>query len=454
MKNGLTILFLLYCSIISFGQSKLTNYQKKILGDKIIASLNEAEKYVSIDWYVNDPAQAFEATNVITKKDMFNLTEKGQKAFIEAVSEKTANNDLTALLSGLSSPLTRVSRPEIYEVDKTKFVKKIELDVNDKLRLKGGRIAELYFQVKIGDDSIIRFLEFRNIATKHEVVDFGSIGLARNRNFSLNAGVEFGGTGSNTITNTTDSNTDSNTINTSNTSNLGASYSMGRTITEELALKIRRIAMKGTIGPMTASIYQEGYPSINLNDKVTVELVFEATKKITKTILTFDGLFDSSGKAVTDVNKLKINKCYVTLPQLNIDSNVTAELLYEFVYREVINNKGRNSVGEWDDKILYNRVIDKNVTSKSVPFLSQSELETQIWYLGEDNNKLWLNYFGRIIQLKFLDSKSADDLLLWLQQTKQTTFKNSNFMIGSSHVALTPLTTNDIDKLGVDIDSF
>ena len=205
--------------------------------------------------------------------------------------------------------------------------------------------------------------------------------------------------------------------------------------------------MKGTVGSVEASLYQEGYPEINLNDKIVVELVFESSSNTSDPTFKFSGLFNPSHIANTDPAKLGINFYYLTLP-VNNGSPINADLSYEFVYREVKNKRGMNTPGEWDDKIDYNKLIDRTKVSKTVNFLNTHELKADAWIISNAGGEsLWLNFFGKDYQLKFYALKDVMDLLLWLNETNSTTFKGFQFKKGTALGTKTNINTTDIANM-------
>jgi len=293
MKTIYISIIFVFLSSFSFSQSKLTRSHKSIDESITVPNKNVANEYVSVNLISSGNAELFSVVKTNKPKTVFELSDKGQKSLIEAVNSKASN--ISELISGLQNNLTKNNSSISYNKKYTTYLKKIEIDVNDNLRgsERCGRIDELVIRIKLPDNKTIKFKSLQNISTKYEYISFGKIGLTRNQSFTANAGVNIAGTGSTVNTGNSTTNkqvvidgdtldiTDviggTNEIGTSNTSNIGISYTGGRTISEEREIKKRRIAMKGSLTSNEIVIYQEGAPELNLNDKIVIEILFEVS---------------------------------------------------------------------------------------------------------------------------------------------------------------------------------
>ncbi len=455
------VVIMVCCMSFTHGycQSKLTNNFKKIEDVKELKTRADIDSIVRITLHTSSKAKTYKVVTSPANKGIYDLSEKGQKALIEAVNSKTNSESDLIKSIGKNIVITKSSKP--FHIENTKFIKKVEIDVRDMLKgtKRVGRIDELYIKIALEENPNVEFIGFNNIATKYEVLDFGKIGLTRNQNFTLNAGFEFAGTGTTTSTatgatskkavidgDTVDiSNTlsDSDLLGNSNKSNIGASYSAGRTISEERNLSKRRLVLKGTISKNEAMIYQEGAPGLNLNDKITVELIFKTINNKSDFILNFSGMFNSDGtiRKGSDTTKYKISYEYLTTPIAKSDS-ISVE--YEFTYREVTNKKGKKSLGEWDDKIVYLKATNRDSTRIKSEFIGTSELKENIWTLKDAyGNYLYADYYGKFYQLKFTELKFATDFLLWLIQSEYTSFNGVQILTGKTPKNLKPLKIED-----------
>ena len=451
LKNIL-IAAMIVSSATVFSQARLTLAHKKVKGTEWVLTQAASDAIVKIDWYSTYDAEPFSVTKKQAKKGLFELTNKGQKAFIESMSTKSA--DAAKFVEGLKKNLTEIKTTKKYDVRKTTYLKKIEIDVQDVfLRNKGkgkGRLDELVIRITLPNTDIIKFKSLKNITTKYDVIDFGEIGLTRNQSFTANVGFDFAGTGSvvsNGNTTTTkqvvidrdtmdvvDSGGNEISNGSSNASNIGASYSAGRTVTENRQVKERRIALKGTVGVNEIMIYQQGAPGINLNDKIILEVVFEVTQQESDLEFRISGFRDKKGEPVTDVAKQKLTPYFLTKRSGAIaNTEIDVNLSYDYVYREVANFKGKRSPGEWDDKVKYH-ILNQGTLSSTQKFLKKGEIRYDAWVLLDpvSNKHIAIDFYGTSESLEFFSLGEAQDFLVWLLQTKSVTYKGMKLLIGDA----------------------
>lgn len=428
MKRIQLAAIMLLCAAQVVCQSKITNYQKKIKKVIPVTSTEQADRFVNITMTSNDRPVTLASLKQKERKSVFELSDRGQQAFISSLHRGTGE-DVSAFMANLRADLGPEKKTSAYIVDRTSFVKKIELNVRDLFAASSnaGRIAELIITVRLPDNKDIEFQGFRNIATKYDMVELGSVSMTRNRDFSVSAGYSAPATGG---------------------PGASATGSFGRSVTEEVGMGIRRIALKGTVNSMEATIYQEGYQGINLNDLVSLELIFKATNIISDPQLMIGGLFNKEGKAVTDSSKINIDRYYLTIPATSPALDVN--LGYEFVYREIINKKGRNSPGEWDDKINLHLLKKKSVVEQSFPFLRKDDLDPGTWVIENKDaleSYLYLDYFDGPVQLKFTSLEAAKKFEDWLMRTKSVSVKGFRLKTGTSLHNLVPLQQGHIKSL-------
>jgi hypothetical protein len=440
------ILILLLLPVAGFSQSTLAKYQKKIRGSYPINTKAEAAKLVTIKAEVNTLASAYNGpSSADTKRNIYNLSEKGQQALIQALAKNAKDNQ--ALLADIPAVM-EPSKPSNADpvTDITEFSKKIEIDVDN---LKGpsssGRIASLVIWITLKNNQDIEFAGFSNLATKYISTDFGTLARAHTSGFTINAGINLGGTGSTTNTmqdvnggNTTGS---TNVNGTSNTSNLGVGYNNSTTLTEQIAIKNNVITMKGSIGKLEASLTQNGVPNQDLNDNINLELLFKTVNNKSEPTLSFKGLYDkTSAGAVTDDSKITLTEGYLTIPQ-QIDHAVMASLAYTFTYRDIYS--GQNTVPESDDKIQYLTLSDRTLVAKDFELLKKDELNREIRHIiapedgivDEHTSKLYLNFRGRNIELLFTNLNALAQLINWLNETKKEKIGTNTFKISQYNKA-------------------
>jgi len=470
MKTIYLSIFFVFLSSFSFSQSKLTRSHKSIDESVIATDKNVAEEYVSVNLISSGNAELFSVVKTINPKTVFDLSDKGQKSLIEAVNSKASK--MSELISGLQNNLSKNSSSISYNKKYTTYLKKIEIDVNDNLRgsERSGRIDELVIRIKLPDNKSIKFKSLQNISTKYEYISFGKIGLTRNQSFTANAGVNFAGTGSTVSTGNSTTNKqvvidgdtlditdvigETNEMGTSNTSNIGISYTGGRTISEEREIKKRRIAMKGSLTSNEIVIYQEGAPELNLNDKIVIEVLFEVTNQYSTMNLEMNGLFDNKGNANTDTLKQKLSPLYVTTASSIVSStDIQAEISHGFVYREIVNNKGKKSPGEWDDKVKFIKLADNSIVSSKQNLINKGEIDIDEWVIEDTttNEILCLDYYGTPVQLRFYSLDSVAKFLIWLKESKPTYFKSKahKLQLDFNRKKIRDIKVSDINNLDI-----
>lgn len=450
MKKLLFIL--LVCPVAAFSQSTLAKYQKKIRGTYPVTSKIDAAKLVTVKVQNNTLASAYSApSTAATKRNIYDLSEKGQQALIQALGGKAKDDQ--ALLSEIPTtlePAQQANTDPVTEV--TEFSKTLEIDVDN---LKGpsnsGRIASLVIWITLKDNNDIELAGFNNLTTKYLSTDFGTLWRSHTSGFTLNAGINLGGTGSttNTTQHVNGGNTTGNTqVNgTSNASNLGASYNNSTTIGEQILIKNNVITMKGSMGKLEASLTQNGVPNQDLSDDINLDILFKTVNNKSEPILNFKGLYDkTTGAAVIDASKITLAQGYLTIPQ-QLDHAVKASISYTFVYRDIYS--GENTVSEADDKIQYLTLSDRTVVSADFDLLKVNELNRKIFHItaptdgsvDEHTTKLYLNYRNQDIELLFTDISSALQLINWLNESQKEkigacAFKISQYNAGTGKTVL------------------
>ncbi|HJP64262.1 MAG TPA: hypothetical protein VJ844_12525, partial [Mucilaginibacter sp.] len=340
-------LMLLVLPFMGCVQSKLALYQKEIAGSDILASKTEANKYTIVNIQNNANASPYSPPGTDPlKRTIYNLTERGQKEFINALSAKISDPDkfLKALPAIMEPPKEEgVANPEVKLID---VLKKFEIDVdNPKAAMNSGRIARLVIRIALNNADGVQLSGFNNLTTKYQSVDFGTLSLNRVNGFTLNAGLNFGGTGS-TTTSVVDTgvkklSTTGGGTTTSNTSNIGASYNSTNTIAEQIAIKNNVITFKGSLSKAEAVLILNGVPNQDLSDNINLELIVRSVNNISMPFLKFKGLFDKDNKPEITDAPITITKGFFTIPE-QLASNITGTVSYTFVYRDVL--KGENTV--------------------------------------------------------------------------------------------------------------
>jgi hypothetical protein len=189
-----------------------------------------------------------------------------------------------------------------------------------------------------------------------------------------------------TIKTTQKPSTEDRTNNTKTSSKSGASakaelkYSNEETIKEALSVKFKKMKTGFAFTNESITLMQRGYQLSDISDNVVINLTLKL-KNIptgltnTKTVSTFNGLFEASGKPI---EPNKINPPAKTLVsyfscQANPNLNIPLEVKYEGLIRATRNlTRGRNIL-ESDDKVKYYTIpqITSPAQPMNVPLTSQ-----------------------------------------------------------------------------------
>jgi hypothetical protein len=444
----LILLFLMHPVFIN-AQSQLAKFQKKVKHSYALYDTAHANSFITVSVNTKNDAALFSpAAPDPSKRNLYNLTEKGQQALINSLGAKTgsAKELLEALPTVLEPGPDEVrSSPEVKMTD---LLKKLEINVNNiRSVANSGRIAQLLLWVTLDNTN--------NLSTRYQSVDFGTLSLNKVHGFTINAGINLGGTGATTLTTvngggtstadggviTNNSSTNERGTTSSNTSNLGVGYSNTNTIAEQIAIKNTVLTMKGSISKNEASLQLNGVPNQDLSDNINLELVVKPVKTITVPYITLKGLFHPISGTPSAQADITVTKKYYTIPQ-SLTSDVKASLSYTFVYREIVS--GENTVIESDDKVNYHTLYDRTITKTPFTFLTTTEINPRFRnikiYTGAvqpaSYEVLYLKYYNENIELLFTkdDLATSENIIEWLRRSGATKIGNFDLILG--HVAL------------------
>ncbi len=456
------IFALLILASKTYAQNELDKYQKKIYGVWELYDKASTNKYVKLSVGNNPKPTVYAPPSVATKRNIFNLSEKGQKAYIEALNAKSA--DAKALIGSLPTTLEPKSGDQPSLLIKTAdYLKKLEIVVSNEKNLTCDRIAELEVTVTLDDNAPVEFVGFNNLTTKYISTDFGTLSVSKTRGFTINGGLNLGGTGSTTTTsgdnlssttkpdefNTlTNGNTSglTNVAGTSTTSNIGVGYSLNKTIAQQIAIKNSVVSMKGSMAKNEFTMYQHGAPNQDLNDNINVEFFLKPKAELTRNYFIIKGLFSIEDAPVIDDSKISVKKGYLTYAQ--ISNNINATLTYKFVYRRVY--EGKNTVRESDDKVDYFIVDDRQIDPISFDIVKANEMKTDVYFITCDNahsQRLYMNYYNKRTEICFPDLMSALELGEWLRQTQKTAVKGCKLEVSSDGQNFTNYSASMLDNL-------
>ena len=453
------LLLCLLHPVFANAQSELAKYQKKVKHRYALYDTAHANRFVTVSVNTHNDAVLFSPpAPASSKRNLYNLTEKGQQALINSLAAKTANaKELMGALPTVLEPAPDEGRSS-PEVKMTDLLKKLEIKVTNEVlvtnsrRKTSGRIEQLSLWVRLDSTNEVEFESFNNLSTKYQSVDFGTISINKVNGFTINAGINLGGTGATTVTTvngggtstgdggvtTNNSSTNANGTTSSNTSTLGVGYSNTKTIAEQIAIKNMVQTMKGSISRSEASLSLNGVPNQDLADNINLELVVKSVKTISRPYITLKGLFNPLSGTPNAQADITVAKKYYTIPQ-NLTHDVKATLFYTFVYREIVS--GENTVMESDDKVIYQTLFNRDTTKTPFTFLVPKEFNPTFRnikiYPGavqpDSYDVLYLNYYNEPpIELIFTkdDLATSESIIEWLRRSGATKIGNCELILG------------------------
>ncbi|MBK9513137.1 MAG: hypothetical protein IPO05_05795 [Flavobacteriales bacterium] len=122
-------------------------------------------------------------------KDVTNLAEDGQQAYVQAMAEHAKSAE--ELAGHMALPFKRGSAATI--LDMTTFKKKIVFSIVHHSSDPADRIAELKIRLALTNDSMYEFLTWDKIVTQYSTVELGTIALSGTNTFSVAPTIDLSG---------------------------------------------------------------------------------------------------------------------------------------------------------------------------------------------------------------------------------------------------------------------
>lgn len=347
---------LISCFFISTCGPKLSRFHKSV--ETCILSIPDIQKYVTAT-FTTSPSELFKEKN--ETKTVFDLSDNGQAEYLKHSSKYFAERTFDSFRQNIAKGISTEDRPSDF-LEHILFVKRIEIDITDvlyKAGNKANRIDQLTFIIRLADPDEFKFISFKDFSTKYDVVEFGDISRSVNTKFSI--GFE--------------------------EAPASAGFEIGSSRDENINLKVRSIAAKGSLTESSISIYMEGNPQKNINEKVEFEVVIEAKNLASEPLVSFSGLYNEKGDVVYDPTKLSLIEKFLIRP-MNMN-DVKVDFSYGFLYREVINKKGKKTVPEFDDKVRYCQGSIE-LTNRDYVLIKFNELHGSMFEIMKDKRSLAL----------------------------------------------------------------
>ena len=410
----LTIIFGI--GLITLGHSQITNNYKKIIKAENF-SYDEKENAININLEIekgNAPKRKG------TKKSIFDLTEKGQKALIEAYNKPTVTNE--KLRQDLIKPLEKTSSSNALIVENFKFYLKLDFHIQDHWVKENpsNRISSLKLTFKLPDDSAFKIVGFKEFQTQYETIALGDVSNTSSKNFSLTAGM--GSSSSNTSNSFNDGGQQISAAVNGFTPSISATVGASNSKTENLTLSRRIISQTGTTSDTKMIVYLEGAPDRNLNGIVTVELELEAKDLVRDRLDIFDYKINKNKEAILTPRFL-----YFT----NIDQPLNGAFNYEWLYRK-IRRKGKSNI-EGKHVISYNSHASKD---KSEEVLNTDDINIPYYAIQFNTKKGGTNYYENV----YLTRGEESHLVNFLTKENAIRFRwylmdSKNDKVGKFHIS-------------------
>jgi hypothetical protein len=401
--------------------------------------------YVSVNASVPDKDPS--ATPAV--KALHDLSPRGQSALIEALSRKEANSaDLIARLrTDLAVPPDK-TLPDI--IDFTHFSKRI-LAVIQKIPVQeGDRIEKVIIRITVNDPHFI-IRSCNKIVTEYMNVDVGKISYSNNNAFELSGnagtGAELTATGGTAGTRTSSQTNNDETLGSERTSNNGftskatasqgvaAKFNASRSMSEEVQLRQRLVALNAFIKDNQLFLYQESVSGIDLTGNILSDIVGEYVGNIkVDKVISVDKLSTPAGFAAQAAIEIKEN--YIQSP--NIAADITATIKFESVYRRI--DKGDKTISEADDDIslLHGSTLPAACPGETFVLVPGTALRPNTWKLTYFDAGSGVRLPLHIIDgpamggdLLFSSYNNAVDFLRWLKRGANNYTINLSSPIGT-----------------------
>jgi len=368
----------------------------------------DAKKYVTIK-VVSYPI----TTKPTQYKKIFDLSDHGQQAFINALKEKEIETDnfLSKLLSSLESKQSK------NVIDQTKFSRKLVLSIKNETDFPANRIDTIKLTLTIKDSKKVKFSNWDKIVTNYQSIDIGKLTLGKTSSFSFSPEI---------------------------TTEAGASAKFGtlsyeRSLKEEVSIKDRSVT-SGTLTDEEAILFQKGAPGMDLSGNLIADVEFEVTDIAVKTLYKFDHLFKKDGSPETEHKNINIIETLALYP--NLKEDIKGGLEFDFVFREV--KSGQETFLEGDDSVVFQKGKGK---TDDITLIKKDEYALKAWRIICNKDYLHLFFKGRK-KATVIDFPSYDDaqlFLKWVKDLKPLTIKENEIRIGPDN----RIKDSDIDKLEV-----
>ena len=319
-------------------------------------------------------------------KNIFNLSDRGQAAFIESL-EKSLGNDWRASL-GKSIADAGSSG---YITQRTTFSRRIVVSIANESFNPGDRIANATITITPDSASGAKFLSWDRFDNEYETVDLATLTFTGTQKAGLSLAAP-----ASPVTNPTG----------------GLTVEKTQSLAEQMTLKKRFYHFVGIIDNDSVVIKQEGIAGVDLTGNQVIVVQVSVPKADSQSLYTFTGFRDKNG-ALQPPDKVTISQRLFVPPRLHED--IKAKIQMDYVVRHVM--KGNDTMTEGDDEVVF---IKNKTESKEFVLIPQAILECKAWYIMNMSKDIM--HIESILQdnrkevILFSSQEEAVDMLMYLKK--------------------------------------
>jgi hypothetical protein len=334
---------------------------------------------------------------------LLQLSPQGQAAFIKALENNVNNSETLLEVLGKNVGSSPKSRDII---DLTTFRKRVVFSV-EKQTFTGPEItvgpADRLDQLLINLSQLkgAKFVSWDKFETKYETVDLGKI--SNTQGFELGIDIPI------------------------KSPEISTSTGISQSLSEEVLLRQRYVALSGRLYETEANLYQQGVSGIDLAGNFSVDFLIKAEVDESKphTVISLKNLWKGSNP---NENKA-IGISFLKIKYPKSSQPVTCNLDFYYSLRHV--KKYGDTISEADDIVTLIRCHDNG--TQQVELIGKNELRVRVYYIvthkdvktgspSPNGYRLYIKGPGQgTNEICFADYNSAASFLQWLRLSKSVT---------------------------------
>ncbi len=353
-------------------------------------------------------------------KTIFDLSNRGQESFIEAISSKEKKID--DFVSSISKGLVEKKKKEIT-YDYTTFKKRIVFNVEQKSNFLGvDRILHYQINAKVQNPKV-KLVKWEMIASQYHSINIGKVISETNNSFGITPKATIGAV----------------------TAEVGTIQSAKKN-TEEVQINDERLKLSGWLDESKLSLNRYSKPNEDIQGNLFVDIEFKVANMDTY-LYEISGLYKND-TLQNDTIKIKIEKTLVRYPNLKrVDSEMGFNYKYEI--RKVLKNG--DTYNEGDDKI---EIFQGEKSSFSnFCLLDIEETDLKLWCVQFGKYPLGVELDNKFQTLTFDNIQKAEILLRWILN-KQLLSLNGKQLKYLDGLILKDVSLDKIRDLGINMMSY